>query len=208
MSSTARIAAIVPVAAIEGAKTRLGGSLDAEERGDLVERLLARTLAALLAAERLADVLVVSPDRHVLDLAAAAGTRTLRQRTSGLNAGATEAREDVIAGGADAIVVIPIDLPFITSAAVDELIAGLDDGADSVVLIPDRHGTGTNALAIRPPRLIDFAFGIDSRRAHREAAGQAGAPYREIGGLLSVDIDTPEDLVFVESMRPEDLRVG
>jgi 2-phospho-L-lactate guanylyltransferase (CobY/MobA/RfbA family) len=56
-----RIAAIIPVGTLEGAKTRLGGTLDAEERHDLVEGLLARTVATALAVDRLDDVLVISP---------------------------------------------------------------------------------------------------------------------------------------------------
>lgn len=208
MSEPFRIAAIIPVAAIEGAKTRLGESLDAEERHDLVERLLARTLDAVLAVERIADVLVVSPDRAVLELAGRAGARTLRQRTSGLNAGAAEARDDVVAGGADAVVVVPIDLPFITPEAVGELLARIQAGGAIVILAPDRHGTGTNALALDPADVIDFAFGTGSRAAHRAAAARAGATYVEVDGPLSVDLDTPEDLVFVESMGPEYLRVG
>jgi 2-phospho-L-lactate guanylyltransferase len=207
VSEAVRIAAIIPVAAIEGAKTRLGESLDAEERHDLVERLLARTLDAVLAVERIADVLIVSPDRAVLEQAGRAGARTLRQRTSGLNAGAREARDDAVAGGAGVVVVVPIDLPFITPRAVDDVLAAIVDEGASVVLAPDRHGTGTNALALRPPDVIDFAFGTGSRAAHRAAAARAGATYREVDGPLSVDLDTPEDLVFVESMGSESLRV-
>jgi 2-phospho-L-lactate guanylyltransferase (CobY/MobA/RfbA family) len=66
-----RIAAIIPVAPLEAAKSRLGGALDAEERQDLAERLLARTVTAALAVPRLHDVLVVSPDRDVLERALA-----------------------------------------------------------------------------------------------------------------------------------------
>lgn len=208
MNDGLRIAAIVPVASIEGAKTRLGESLDAEERRDLVERLLATTLEAALAVDRLADVLVVSPDRDVLALASTAGARTLRQRTAGLNAGVREARDDVVAGGAGAVVVLPVDLPFITTAAVAELLAPLDDGTDVVVLVPDRHGSGTNALVLRPPDAIGFAFGLGSRAAHRSAAERAGVPYIEVGGPLSIDLDTPDDLVLVESMASEAPRAG
>ena len=96
-----RIAAIIPVGTLDGAKTRLGETLDAEERHDLVEGLLARTVVTALAVDRLDDVLVVSPDREVLRRAADLGARTLRQRSSGLNRGLTEARADVVAGGAD-----------------------------------------------------------------------------------------------------------
>jgi 2-phospho-L-lactate guanylyltransferase len=208
VSEGVRIAAIVPVAAIEGAKTRLGESLDAEERRDLVERLLARTLDAVLAVPRLADVLVVSPDREVLGLADRAGARTIRQRTSGLNDGVAEARDDVTAGGAEAIVVLPIDLPFVTAEAVGEVLAALGVGGAAVVLTPDRHGTGTNALALRPPDVIQFAFGPGSRAAHRAAAERAGAIYREVDGPLTVDLDTPDDLIFVESLQAELPDVG
>lgn len=208
MSEAIRIAAIVPVAAIEEAKTRLGGSLDAEERHDLVERLLATTLRALLTVERLSDVVIISPDRAVLSLAAEAGARTMRQRTSGLNEGLREARSDVVAGGAEAIVIVPIDLPFITSGAVDAVLDVLLEGDQpGVVLCTDRHGTGTNLLAVRPPEAIELAFGIGSRGAHERAARDAGARYREVEGALAVDLDTPEDLVFVETLDPDSLRV-
>jgi 2-phospho-L-lactate guanylyltransferase len=205
-----RIAAIIPVGTVEAAKSRLGGALDAEERQDLAERFLVRTLGAALAVDRLADVLVVSPDREVLHRAAEIGARTLRQRTHGLNAGLAEAREDVVAGGADAILVLPIDLPFVTAKAIAAVLAPIDQGGSDahVVLVTDRHGTGTNVLALRPPDAIDFRFGADSRQAHREAAVAAGAAYTELGGPLAFDLDTPADLVLVESIAPEAIGAG
>ena len=208
--SQPRIAAIVPVAPLEAAKTRLGGALDAEERLDLAERLLARTVAAALEAGRLADVLVVSPDRDVLERAAALGARTLRQRSRGLNAGLREAREDVVAGGADVLVVLPIDLPFVTAAAITGVLEPISDaGRESVVaLVPDRHGSGTNVLLMRPATAIEFCFGPESRRAHREAALAAGARYVEVDGPLTFDLDTPADLVLVDSMTSEGIGAG
>ena len=202
-----RIAAIIPVGTLEGAKTRLGEMLDAEERHDLVEGLLARTVVAALAVTSLADVLVVSPDREVLRRASAIGARTLRQRTKGLNAGLREARADVVAGGATAILVIPIDLPLVTAEAIEAVAKPLTetraDGAPVVVLVADRHGTGTNALGLRPPDVIDFAFGRGSRRAHVAAARASGTTVVDLQGPLSIDLDTADDLVFVESTAPD-----
>jgi 2-phospho-L-lactate guanylyltransferase len=200
-----KVAAIIPVGSLEGAKSRLGGALDAEERHDLADRMLARTVAAALAVDSFADVVVISPDREVLRRAADLGARTVRQRTVGLNAGLTEARLDVVAGGADALIVLPIDLALITADAVAAVVAPmLSAGAGpTVVLVTDRHGTGTNALALRPPRVIEFAFGPGSRRAHDEAAQAAGATYVEIEGPLAFDIDTPADLVAVEHLAAE-----
>lgn len=211
MTAPARIAAIIPVNTLEGAKSRLGGTLDAEERRDLVEGLLARTVdaaLAVLADGRLGDVVVISPDREVLGRATVLGVRTLRQRTSGLNAGLIEAREDVVTGGADALLVLPIDLPFITADAVLTLIEAIETSPANVALVTDRHGSGTNALALRPPGVIGFAFGPGSRAAHRAAAAAAGATYLELESPLNVDLDTADDLVYVESIAPERLGVG
>ena len=109
-----RLVAIVPVGALEGAKSRLGETLDAEERRDLVGRMLERTVRAALATPGIAEALVVSPDREALAAAARLGGRTLLQRSQGLNRGLREARDDAIAGGAGAIVVVPIDIPLVS----------------------------------------------------------------------------------------------
>ena len=197
-----RFAAIIPVGTLAGAKTRLGESLDAEEREALVEGLLARTVVAALAVERLDDVLVASPDREVLRRAADLGARTLRQRTRGLNAGLAEARADVVAGGAEAILVLPIDLPFVTAG-------GRRGPARAARPTPRPSSSSPTATAPARtpsrsdrPTSIDFAFGPGSRRRHRAAAEAAGATYVEVDGPLTVDLDTPDDLVYAESISP------
>jgi 2-phospho-L-lactate guanylyltransferase len=195
-----RVAAVIPVGSLEGSKSRLGEQLDAEERLDLVAGFLTRTVGAALGVEGLADVLVVSPDRDVLTHAAGLGARTLRQKSKGLNAGLREARADVMAGGADTLVVLPIDLPFVTSAEIARVVDALGEGHPVVVLATDRHETGTNILALRPPDAIEFAFGPGSRAAHRRAAETAGVTFVELDGPLTVDLDTPDDLVYVESL--------
>lgn len=197
LAAPRRIVAIVPVGELEGAKTRLGGTLDAEERLDLVETLLRRTLEATLASPDLAETLVISPDRRALALATSVEARTLRQRTRGLNAGLREARAEAIAGGADAIVIIPIDLPRIDVDAIHAIVARLT-GSPVVVIAIDRHGLGTNALGLLPPDVIDVAFGRDSRRRHRDLAVAANARYVELDGPLALDLDTPDDLVIAE----------
>jgi 2-phospho-L-lactate/phosphoenolpyruvate guanylyltransferase len=196
--------AVVPVGTLDGAKSRLGETLDAEERRDLATRLLSRTLAAALATPGIDEVLVVTPDDEVRQLAARAGARPIRQRSQGLNVGLRQAREEVLAAGADAVLVVPIDLPLISPEALQALLAPLDDPARPlVVLVPDRHGRGTNALLVAPPGAIEFGFGGDSRRAHAACAADAGARYLELDGPLSLDLDTPEDLLLVQQRAPE-----
>jgi 2-phospho-L-lactate guanylyltransferase len=151
-----------------------------------------------------AEVLVVTPDDEVRAIATSAGARPIRQRSQGLNAGLREAREEALAGGADAIAVLPIDLPLVSPAALAGLLAPLDDPTRPlVVLVPDRHGRGTNALVLAPPNAIEFGFGGDSRRAHEACAEEAGARLVELDGPLSVDLDTPDDLLLVAERSPE-----
>ena len=101
-----------------------------------------------------------------------------------------------------------------SAAALDDVLAPITPGEEesalgpTVVLVPDRHGTGTNALVLRPPDVIDFAFGPNSREAHRRAAAAAGAAYLEVTGPLAIDIDTPADLVLVDSLTVEEIGAG
>ena len=108
-------------------------------------------------------------------------------------------------GAADALIVLPIDLAFVSPEAVSAAVEPLlrQDAGPTVVLVADRHGTGTNALALRPPGVIEFAFGLDSRRVHRAAAEAVGATYVEVDGPLAFDIDTPADLVAVDGRTAE-----
>ena len=200
-----RVVAIIPIGGLEGAKSRLGGTLDAEERRDLVDDLFYRTVRAALDTPGITETLVISPDREALEQATFLGARTLRQRSQGLNQGLGEARDDAIAGGADAILVLPIDMPLVSPEAIGALLAPLSVVGERplVVLAPDRHLRGTNALLLAPPDAIRFAFGGDSRSAHASCAAENGARYVELDGPLALDIDTPDDLLLVESLADD-----
>ena len=200
-----RVVAIIPIGTLEGAKSRLGGTLDAEERRDLVDTMVYRTVHAALTTPGIADVLVVSPDHDARDQAAFLGARTLRQWSEGLNEGLDEARADATAGGADAIVILPIDLPLISPDTIAELTAPIAVVSDRplVVLAADRHGQGTNGLVLAPPDAISFGFGRNSRATHAARAAEAGARYVELEGPLSLDLDTPEDFLLTETLATD-----
>ena len=189
----------MPVRALEGAKSRLGAVLDAEERRDLVVGMLQRTIAASLAAPGVVEVIVVSPDPEALAVAQAAGARPALQRSRGLNPAFQEARA---AAAGDRLLLLPADLPTITTADVIAVLAAGDTaGTPSVVLAPDRHRSGTNALLLDPPDAIDPAFGGDSRAGHAWLAESADVAFVELGGVLELDLDTPEDLLLAEHAR-------
>jgi 2-phospho-L-lactate guanylyltransferase len=199
-TSLGRIVALVPVRSLSSGKSRLGEPLDGEERADLVLALLRRTVEQALAATSLAGVVVVSEDADLLRQARAFGAASLLQERDGLNEGLDEARA-AADPEATAILVLPADLPAVAASAIDELGAAAELARNAapdrpiVVLVPDRHGTGTNALLVAPPEAIRFCFGTGSRAAHSAAALAAGASYVELDGPLAFDLDTPEDLL-------------
>lgn len=202
--ASARVVAIVPIGELEGAKSRLGGMLDAEERRDLVIGLARRTIEAAAATPGIDETVVVTPDDELRRLALDAGARPVRQREQGLNCGLREARAEAMAAGAEAVLVLPTDLPLVSPAALGALLAQLGEKERPlVVLVTDRHGRGTNALLLAPPDAVEFAFGGDSRRAHTASAREVGARLVEIAdGPLTLDVDTPDDLLLVEELAP------
>ncbi|MBP1704730.1 MAG: hypothetical protein H6Q36_469 [Chloroflexi bacterium] len=210
-ANLSRVAAVVPVRGLERAKSRLGEALDPEERQALIRRLLRRTLAAAVAAPGVVRVAVVSPDPGAREIAAAAGAVALEDAGNDLNAALEEGRRWAAAIDATALLVLPVDLPAIDAEAVGTVLARAAEaiepadaragvpgakGRPLVALVPDRAGTGTNALLVSPPDVIDFAFGPGSRAAHATAATAAGARYLELGGPLRLDLDLPDDLLL------------
>jgi 2-phospho-L-lactate guanylyltransferase len=198
---TLNIWAIVPVKSLVDAKSRLAARLDATQREELSRDLFLGTLRRLREVERLAATLVVSPDPAVLALAELEHVRVLEESPPGdLNRALTQAAAVAQERGAGAIVIVPIDLPLarpddIRSAV--ELVAAV--GAHRVVAAaPDRHGVGTNLLALRPPDAIPFEFGPHSLRRHRAAAEARGIVFHAIDNpRLASDLDEPSDLALV-----------
>ena len=201
MSHRQRVVAVIPVGTLDGAKSRLGAVLDAEERRDLVTRLARTTIRAVVGVgPAIAETIVVTPDDEVRALALDAGARPLRQRSHGLNAGLRQARDEVVDGGGSAMLILPIDLPRVSIAAVAAVLDVLEEHRPPLVaIVTDRHGRGTNALLLCPPDVIDPMFGGDSREAHVAAARAAGATVVELDGPLADDLDTPEDLLLAQA---------
>ena len=196
--------ALVPIRGLESAKTRLGGNLDAEERRDLVVDLLRRTLRATRDATRIEGTIVVTMDTAAAGIARDHLAIGLVERAPGLNGAISAARSVAVARGATAVLVLPADLPAISAAEVDALVDAaaatpLASGDRIVAMVTDQHGTGTNALLISPPGLIDPLFGTASHDLHRAAAAAAGARFLELDGPLALDVDTADDLVVAEA---------
>ncbi len=183
---------IVPVKALDEGKSRLTGALSPQERKELSVRLLQRVLSAAHAAGALAAVVVVSRDEEVLALARRQGAVALLEEANGLNEALDQGRRHAVAAGAEAVLVLPADLPLVTGDDI-QLLVGQAENA--LVVAAASEDGGTNALLLRPPDALSFHFGADSFRRHVEMAQRAGLPVHVVeSATLALDVDRPEDL--------------
>ncbi len=192
--------AIVPVKPLRRGKSRLAGVLNQDERADLNQRLLVHTVDTLRSISEIGQVLVVSRDPAALSLARDHGARTVQENGAPqLNialARATILAKNFITRG---VLIVPADLPLLTA---EDVHAMLDRAKypPVVVVAPDRHHQGTNALLVCPVGLIEYEFGPGSFQRHCDLAIKAGARL-EICELpsLAIDVDYPEDLDIIEA---------
>jgi 2-phospho-L-lactate/phosphoenolpyruvate guanylyltransferase len=187
-----RTLAILPVKSFGSAKQRLAGSLGAGSRQALAQAMFSDVLSALGGAPGLDEIAVVTSDRAA---AAAVRGRRVRVLPDPAQAGQSEAAligiRCALADGFDRVLLVPGDTPLVQP---DDL-AWLIDDSHGVMIVPDRHGTGTNALALAPPDAIEPSFGEGSFARHMAAAKRSDVPHRvaEIGAL-ALDVDTLDDL--------------
>ncbi len=186
--------AIIPVKPLARAKSRLARTLKAPTRAALVRSIFSRTLDVITQVERIDGVIVVSRDLTILELARQRNAIALAEADSGLNPALTQAAQWAAQHNAQAVIVIPVDLPLIRPADLDALI---DRAVEKrcIVIAPDRRDDGTNVLLVRPPNAIHFAYGAASFNAHRAQAIERGLTVHEYRSpTTAFDIDVPSDL--------------
>jgi 2-phospho-L-lactate/phosphoenolpyruvate guanylyltransferase len=177
------------------AKQRLAAGIDAERRAAVVAAMLEDVLEAIGEARSIERTVVVTNEPSAAELAVAAGTEVLPDPDEGGHSGAALAGiAHTLELSAACAVLLPGDCPLLDPRELERLLTGMPERF--VAIVPDRHGTGTNALAMAPPEAIRPAFGEGSCARHVAAAREAGVPYAvEALPSLGLDLDTPADVV-------------
>jgi 2-phospho-L-lactate guanylyltransferase len=187
-----RTLAILPVKSFGAAKQRLAESLGVGSRQALAQAMFTDVLGAVRRVPGLDEIAVVTSDRAAESAAAGSRVRVLREEgESGHSQAALVGIRHALAERYERVLLIPGDTPLVQAAEL----AGLLAARVGVTVVPDRHGTGTNALLLAPPDAIEPSFGPGSCERHVAAAEEAGVFHRveEIPGL-ALDVDTPADL--------------
>jgi len=197
--------AIVPLKRFADAKQRLSPALDPTARRMLVAAMADDVLAALRATRGVAATLIVTREPEAVALAHERGATPVPDPGDSLDGAVSAGLRAAAARGATRALIVSGDCPALDPAELDALLAeplapapASHPGA-SVVVVPDRHGDGTNALLLAPPDAIAPAFGPGSRARHVTAARAAGARVRLAHApSLALDVDTREDLERLE----------
>jgi 2-phospho-L-lactate/phosphoenolpyruvate guanylyltransferase len=194
-----RTAAILPVKRFAAAKQRLGASVADELRLALAQAMVADVMHALAQTEAIERTIVVTGESAVT--AGAGVERTIvvaDDADEGQSSAAALGIRRALADGMQRALCVPGDCPALDPVELGLLLApapGQDRHEPTVVIVPDRHGTGTNGLLLSPPDAIAPSFGPGSCARHRALALAAGiVPRIRRPRSLLLDIDTSADL--------------
>jgi 2-phospho-L-lactate guanylyltransferase len=204
--------ALVPLKGLQNGKSRLSSILGEEARRRLSLWMMERVLSSLKNARSVKRIILISKNAEARRTAESLGVETFEEKTEHLNGALNEAIQSLVAkngasdpGRQQTILIVPADLPLLTSEEVDELVALSDAASPCVVAAPSRRGEGTNALLLHPAGILSPAFGPDSFNRHSANAQGLGIRFlscRSTG--TDLDIDLPEDLEDLRrSLAPE-----
>jgi 2-phospho-L-lactate guanylyltransferase len=192
--------ALVPVKTPEHSKTRLASVLQPQECASLSRAMFMDVLNALGAAAGIAHIAVLTDDDEVAKLTKQLGYEVIRDQYGGkLCEGLNAAAKHIADQGADAMLVIPGDIPTISSQDIEQLLKHhLELKKGSLSLCPAIRDGGTNALVCSPPDAMPFQYGVDSARRHLDIAEQHGLHTKRLPmQAFFRDIDIPDDLVWL-----------
>jgi len=187
-------AAVLPIKTYERAKQRLSDAVGIPDRRALAEAMVGDVLDTLPSVAGLDRVIAVTAEPLAAAAAREAGASVVHDpHEAGQSAAALIGVRAALEAGAERVLLVPGDCPAIDPGEIAGLLARSSHAG--VVIVPDRHGAGTNALLLSPPDVIEPSFGPGSFARHAARAHAAGTKVRvaEIRSL-GLDVDTPEDL--------------
>jgi 2-phospho-L-lactate/phosphoenolpyruvate guanylyltransferase len=184
---------VVPVKHLDASKRRLSSVLTPKDRKALTLVMLWDVLSAVKSSN-VQGILVVGSDVEVQEIAEKFGAAYTHEETRGLNAAVTRSIEWCMQEGAESVLVLPADIPLLSSADVNRIIELGLSSESTVVLSPSNNG-GTNALYQKPPHLILARFGPKSFDRHiRQVRGKGISLKLHYSSSVAFDIDCEQDL--------------
>lgn len=191
--------AIIPVKDPCESKTRLSNVLSLDARKRLTLFMLEDVISTLKYSKLLTGIVVVSSSLEVLDLGRGLACETVKEGARGVGVNKAVELGVEYSGklGAEAVLILPADIPMINPEDVDRLLlTGLSLNKPYVVISPSEDG-GTNALMLSLPTPITFRFGQNSCTLHLYEAERTRSNVAIFHSKsIMLDIDDEEDIDF------------
>ncbi len=189
-----RAALLIPVKNLTNAKQRLATALDQAQRSQLAEAMLRDVMTAAVGVTDRLDAFLVTGDSQAQAMAAEFNFAVIEDTRNESETAAIEMatswcdRQEY-----DTTIVVPGDIPLITSAELHRVLDAAP--AEGAVLVPAYDRRGSNCILRRPASIISLRFGNDSFLPHCEAMRKTGKPLiiLEMTGI-GLDIDNPHEL--------------
>lgn len=215
--------AIIPVKPLRYGKSRLAHILSPDERAELTTTMLNNTLWVLKNVPAIYRTLVISRDPAALKLARQHDAFTYGEGDKqDLNLALARAAHIAAAREASGILILPADLPLLSTDDVEMMLAGVRRKASTykvgngneafsyrpartVAICPDRNEDGTNALYVSPAVGFEFSYGDGSFQRHLQEAQRLGISCRIVHAPgLKFDLDTEEDWYTYQALVNSD----
>lgn len=190
------VVAVVPLKNLKLAKSRLSNILAEGERQELVLAMFDDVLVSLRESQFIDKIFLVA-DKHFNPIADVQMITEIKNR--GYDEAIIEALKDSRVHQAQAMLILPADLPLISRDELYTLIRGQEDR--SIRIAGARDQDGTNALVMKPPGLLTTSFGVGSFERHKKFAKALSVKIEEVNlPGLSFDVDTEKDLIdFIQT---------
>ncbi len=194
--------AVLPVKPLKIGKSRLHSSLSEPEVVNLNKKLFESTYERLQNCTLIDRILVISKDPEILERTAGlGGVGLLENEQSSLNMAVLQAQTYIQENETGEVLIIPVDLPQMETKNLYELIR-LGRDTKSVVIVPDLHQMGTNAIFLSKAMLIEPKFGRQSFQKHsKQALNNCAQLIVWLNKNIQSDLDTPQDLVLYNKIQ-------
>lgn len=192
--------ALVPLKSGERAKSRLAGTLDAQQRRHLFFAMARRVIVALQESRHVDAVAVVTSSPDIRALAESLDALPIvQEQDAGMSQDIAAALQFLVGMRPERVLMMPGDLPLICAGAIEKIFVE-PVAPEHVVIVPDRHRNGTNALLCCPPQAIAPCFGAFSFMRHLTAARAANIAARVVEiEEIALDLDCAADLEYLGS---------
>tara|TARA_Y100000815_G_C13246285_1_gene463728 strand:- start:257 stop:892 length:636 start_codon:yes stop_codon:yes gene_type:complete len=190
-----KTACIIPVNKLNNIKSRLSNFFNIEQRIELNIEMLKDVLLAVKYSKNIDETYIITPDKNVINIIKKFKCRyLLEEKKVGVNIAVQKAISKSITEGATAAIILPSDIPLISSHEIDKIIDYGKD-RDTVIITPAKRFDGTNSLFLHPPKIINTYYDQNSFTSHYNEAVKKNSKCNVLlSKNIMLDLDSISDL--------------